>query len=98
MPSGIAKALYPEAIQLVIVRRVLSFIFLAYSSSETPFSTSDFLITGCDPILLVNQPISGIVIKSCLPIDIILLSWECTKAAGSTNPLMCIEDITLPPS
>ena len=88
MPSGNTMALYPEAIQFVIVRRVLSLIFLAYSSSETPFSISDFLITGCDPILLENQPTSGIVIRSCLPIEIILLSWELTKVAGSTNPLI----------
>ena len=88
---------WPPAKQLATVNILLSFIFLAKSVSVTPASISAFLNTGCAPFLLAHQPITGPVIRSCRPKEIILFFCVIIIKLGSTRPLICVATEILPP-
>ena len=83
---------------MAMVSMLLLLILFANSGSLTPLSSSAFLITGCEPIRRVIQPMTGMVMMSCLPMAMMRLSCDFMIARGSMSPLMCVEAYTDPPS
>ena len=77
--------------QCDMVNSVRWLIDLEYSGPTIPEACSARLITGWFPILLVIQPMSGMVARRAHSMVMGLLSCESIIDNGSMSPLICIE-------